>query len=309
MTLNKINKLILFICLTVINVSCGSSKQPEVDISTAVAQTVQAQNSLTKVSALPTLTPVPNISNTSTPEVSAANTPSVASNPGCTLSAKLVGENPPDNTLLTPGAYFWKTWTLQNTGSCYWDKSYSLIFWDGDIMGGLTSYPLSEVVAPDGTFDISIYLQAPLKEGTTTGYWRLQAPWGEYLGVGPQNSSFYVQISVSTNPKKEFGVTNVTYNLVRDPEVGCPLNVRYIVYATVSSNGPVKFDYFWNQSDENESATKHYELETAGTATFKRDWLISLNDNPNPRWIEFIITVPEYREFGKVIIDHDCLRK
>lgn len=307
MTSNKFKKISLLLCIAVITASCGSPTKPQTEISTAVAQTVQAQNSLTKVSALPTLTPVSTLPNTSTPEAGSANTPVAASNPGCTLSAKLIGENPPDNTLLTPGAYFWKTWTLQNTGSCYWDESYNLIFWDGDIMGGLISYPLSEIVAPDGTFDISIYLQAPLIEGTTTGYWRLQTPWGDNIGVGPQNSSFYVQISVSTKPKNEYDVTNVTYTLVREPETGCPLNVRYIVYATVTSNGPIEFDYFWDQSDGNESGNRHYVMEDAGTALFRRDWLISLNDSPNPRWIEFIITVPEYREFGKVIIDHDCL--
>ena len=135
----------------------------------------------------------------------------------------------------------------------------------------------------------------------------MQAPWGEYFGVGPQGISFYVQVEVSEKPKQKYGVTNVIYDLVRDPEVGCPLNVRYILYATVVSNGPVTFEYFWDQSDGNESGTKQYEFEEAGTATFKRDWLISLNDNPNPRWIKFVVLSPKYTDFGEVIIDHDCL--
>jgi len=271
----------LVICLAIFTTSCGNPEQTQVDISTAVAQTVQAQNSLTKVAALPTPTPAPAIQASATPEIDPTNTPAVAaSNPGCTLSARLVGENPPDNTLLTPGEYFYKTWTLENTGSCSWDKSYNLVFWDGDLMGGLISYPLTEVVAPGGTFNITVYLQAPAIEGIAKGYWRLQAPWGEYFGVGPQGVSFYVQVEVSERPKQKYGVTNVIYNLVRDPEVGCPLNVRYILYATVVSNGPVTFEYFWE---------------------------ISLNDNPNPRWIKFVVLSPEYTDFGEVIIDHDCL--
>lgn len=308
MTLQRLKFFSLVICLAIITTSCGSSEQPEVDISTAVAQTVQAQNSLTKVAALPTLTPAPAIQASVTPEgMGIANTPAAASNPGCALSARLVGENPPDNTLLTPGENFYKTWTLENTGSCYWDKSYNMVFWDGDLMGGLISYPLTEVVAPGGTFNITVYLQAPATEGIAKGYWRLQAPWGEYFGVGPQSISFYVQVEVSERPKQKYGVTNVTYNLVRDPAEGCPLNVRYILYATVASNGPVTFDYFWDQSDGNESGVKQYEFKEAGTTTFKRDWLISLNDNPNPRWIKFVVTAPTYTDFGEVIIDHDCL--
>ena len=309
MILEKIKAVSLVICLAILTTSCGNPEQTQVDISTAVAQTVQAQNSLTKVSALPTLTPAPAIQASATPEINSTNTPAVAAaaNPGCTLSARLVGENPPDNTLLTPGEYFYKTWTLENTGSCYWDKSYNLVFWDGDLMGGFISYPLTEVVDPGGIFNITVYLQAPATEGTAKGYWRLQAPWGEYFGVGPQGVSFYVQVEVSERPKQKYGVTNVVYNLVRDPEVGCPLNVRYILYATVVSNGPVTIEYFWNQSDENESGIKQYKFEEAGTATFKRDWLISLNDNPNPRWIKFVVLSPKYTDFGEVIIDHDCL--
>ena len=306
MASKKLKPILWLISMAVITASCGNPAQTQFDIETAVAQTVQAQNALTKVSALPTLTPVPSPTLPSTPEAGPTNIPPAASNPGCVPSATLVGESPPDNVLLSPGEYFWKTWTFLNTGTCTWDTSYSLVFWDGDIMGGLASYPLSEVVAPEATMDISIYMQAPAVEGTAIGYWRFKAPWGEYFGVGPQSISFYAQINVSTNIKYE--VTNVTYRLVREPETGCPLNVRYIVYATVTSNGPTDFDYFWDQSDGNESGERHYVFEEAGTATFRRDWLISLNDNPVPRWMNFIITKPKYKNFGNFVFEHDCLK-
>lgn len=174
-------------------------------------------------------------------------------------------------------------------------------------MGGLGSYPLPRVVAPDETFDISIYLQAPGTEGIVAGYWRFQTPWGENFGVGAQNLSFYVQVNVSTNLKYE--VISVTYKLDREPATGCPLNVRYIVTASVTTNGPTEFDYRWDQSDGNNSGIRHYEVEAAETLTFKRDWLISLNDNPVPRWMNFIITKPKYKDFGNFVFDHDCLYK
>lgn len=309
MILQKFKTLSLLICLSVIIASCGNPSQTQNDISTAVAQTVQAQNSLTEVSALPTLTPVLPLDFATTPEVGSTDTPAAASNPGCIASAQLVAENPPDETLLSPGEYFWKTWTFLNTGTCFWNTSYSMVFWDGERMGGLVSYPFTEETAPGDTVNISIYLQTPATEGIVSGLWRFKTPWGEYFGVGAQSSSFYVQVNVSTATKLKYEVTNVTYKLVREPETGCPLNVRYIIYATVTTNGPTEFDYRWDQSDGNESGIRYYEMKEAGTVTFRRDWLISLNDNPVPRWMNLLIMGPKYKDFGRIVWEHECLNK
>jgi hypothetical protein len=298
----------LMICISVMAASCGSPSQTDTDIATAVAQTVQARNSLTEVSALPTLTPAPVLELSPTPEpILPTNPPVEAGNPGCVTSAVLVGENPPDGTIYKPGDYFWKTWTFLNSGTCIWNTSYTLNFWDGDLMGGLTSYPLSEEVAPQDTVNISIYLQAPATEGTATGFWRLKTPWGADFGVGPQSTSFYVQIGVSAKPK--YGITDVTFDLVRDPAKDCPQNVMYTVVATVTSNGPVEFDYYWDQSDGNESGVRSYKFKEAGSTIFKREWMIGLGDSPNPRWIQYIITGPKYLEYERVVIDHDCFKK
>jgi len=313
MILQKIKFISLLTSLAVAASACSNASQNQSEIETAVVQTVEAQNILTKVSAPPTLTPVsspqesPTLPPASPLETEPTNTPMAGANPGCVASASLVAENPPDEILFSPGEYFWKTWTFLNTGTCYWDQSYSLVFWDGDIMGGLGSYPLPKGVAPNETFDISIYLQAPVTEGITSGYWRFKTPWGENFGVGPQNQSFFVQVNVSTNLKK-YEVISVTYKLDRDPPTGCPLNVRYTVTANVTTNGPTDFDYRWDQSDGNETGIKHYEVDSAETVSFKREWLISLNDNPVPRWINFIITGPKYKDFGPIVWEHDCLK-
>lgn len=308
----KFKTLTLIINLMFIISACGTSTQTESQIGTSVAQTVQAQNSLTEVALLPTLTPAPALEATATSELIATHTiptdtPAGITNPGCIASANLIAENPPDNTLLKPGDYFWKTWTFANTGSCIWDKSYSLVFWSGERMGGLDSYAIPEEVPSGGTVNISIYLQAPATEGAATGYWRFKTPWGADFGVGPQSSSFYVQIGVALKPK--YGITNVSYTLVRDPEQGCPVNVRYTVYATVTANGPLDYGYYWDQSDGNESKVKSEKFKDSGTMTFKREWLIHKDDNPNPRWIQFVLTGSQAYDYGKVIIDNECLHK
>jgi len=309
MLLQKTKTLHLLIFIALVAVSCGSpAAQNDSEIATAVALTVQAQNSLTKVSALPTLTPaLPTFAAPATPEPEPTNTlVQEVPNPGCLPSAELVSEYPPDDTVLLPGQYFWKTWTFLNTGTCTWDKSFSLVFWDGEKMGASLSYPFYEVIKPNETMEISVYLQAPATDGSFTGYWRLKTPWGRDFGVGLLDTSFYVKIGVDANPK--YGIARVDYELVRDPPKECPINVRYTVYATVTTNGPLEFRYFWDQSDGNESGVKSYKVEEAGSVTFQRSWLISLRDSPNPRWIQFVQTAPEYREYEPVIIDHDCFK-
>ena len=291
--------------------ACGASSGQDAAISTAVAQTVQAGQSLTALASQPTQTqpPLPTFSagTSLTPEspTSAATVVSAPLDPNC-AKASLVSENPPDNVLVKPGESFWKTWTLKNTGTCTWTAAYNLVFFKGDLMGGLTSYPLKDDVAPGEQKEISIYLKAPDAEGTATGYWKLQSPWNTNFGVGPSDEPFYVQVNVSGAAEPAYGISKVDYNLVRDPVGGCPTNVRYKLYVTVTTNGPYKFNYYWNQSDGNESGGKTMEFTEAGSRTVSREWMIGKGDSPNPRWIEFVVTSPDYHEYGKAEIQNLC---
>ena len=143
--------------------ACGSSAQDTSAISTAVAQTVQAGTSLTQLASQPTLTPQvtlpPQIAQTPASAVTPTAAPTLGAaapaDPNC-AKASLVSENPPDGVIVKPGQSYWKTWTLLNTGTCTWNRAYSLVFWSGDLMGGLTSYPLDDEVAPNEQKEISI---------------------------------------------------------------------------------------------------------------------------------------------------------
>ena len=283
--------------------ACGSSSQQEVDISTAVAQTVQAGESLTEIANRPTITPVIMTEVPLNTEIAPTLIPA-PSDPNC-ASASLVGENPPDGALLKPGEYFWKTWTLRNTGTCAWDASFKLIYWSGDLMGGLSSYALPEAL-PNEQEDISIYLRAPETDGTFTGYWRLQTPWNADFGVGATNESFYVKVAVSANPAAGYGITSVAYVVLRDPPTGCPTNVRYTVQATITTNGPHQFSYSWIQSDGNNSGAKTMKFTEAGSRTVSREWIIGAGDSPNPRWMMIVVTEPNAQEYGKAEILNNC---
>lgn len=304
----KYKILITLTIMTFIVSACGSAPQAQENIATAVAQTVQAQNSLTKLVEAPTLTPAPLFDITATPNIVATNTPApvVGGAPGCTVSARLAGENPPDGALLKPGEYFWKTWALENTGTCTWDATYKLVYQSGDLMGGLTSYPLPEIVTPGDIKNISIYLKAPETDGTYTGYWYIQTPWNAYFGVGATSNPFYVQVAVSTAKKPKYEITNLVYKLVRDPESGCPVNVLYTVYATITTNGPYEFDYYWDQKDGNESGIKSMKFDAAGSQTISRSWMVGKGDSPNPRWMQIIVVSPVYQEYERFVFENNC---
>lgn len=278
--------------------ACGGA-QNENEIATAVAQTVEAQNSLTEIASLPTSTPVPptpSIDATATPDAAqptATNT--LAPNPGCTLSANLVQEDPPDGKIFKPGESFLKTWSLQNTGTCTWDKTYKLVYWDGELMGGAVTYSLPVVVAPGETKDIPILLQAPATDGSYRGFWRLKSPWGYDFGVGPTSQSFYVDILVSSDPKAGHGVTSISLDYVRNPLGGCPSNpITYTFSAKITTNGKVKVRYHWQFNDGGRSSGFFLVFDDAGTKTVTSEpYVLHIDSASVPRTASLVIESPQ----------------
>ena len=309
--------LTVIIAMSSLVYGCGSSQLPESTISTAVAQTVQAGESLTEVAAIPTITQTPpasSIETTLTPLATPTNPPtlvSAPSDPNC-VKASLVGENPPDQTIFTPGVYFWKTWTLQNTGTCTWTTAYQLVFWDGDRLGSSLTYALPDDVAPGENIDVSIYLQAPDTGGAFTGLWRLKTPWESNFGVGQYDASISTSIVVgSITPESRrtetvFGVTSVTYTFERR----CGLaNTFYTITAHISSNGPVEINFMWFQSDGNNDRNMSLTFTRAETKTVQREWAHYKYAAPAEEWVQVIITSPTYQEFEKVPIPEYCIFK
>ena len=294
--------------------ACGGASQNQSEIATAVVQTVQAQNSLTEVASLPTPTPIPptpSIDLSATPGAEgtpATSTNTLAPNPGCTLSANLVQEDPPDGKIFKPGESFLKTWWFQNTGTCAWDKTYKLVYWDGELMGGAVTYPLPVVVAPGETKEISILLQAPATDGQFRGYWRLKSPWGYDFGVGSASQSFYVDIFVSNDPNVGYGVTSVSYDYARNPLGGCPSNpITYTFYAKITTNGPARVRYYWIYSDGGQSETIPLVFEDAGTKTVSNTWLLKIVDSKSePRSVSIVVTSPQHRKWGEITFTHIC---
>lgn len=306
--------LVVIITAALLVPACGASELQEAAISTAVAQTVQAGQLPTETATPPAAIETPETPTLNLTPVTPTNAPTLVSapaDPSC-AKASLISEDPPDEAILTPGEYFWKTWTLQNVGTCTWTTAYRLVFWSGDRLGSSVSYPLPDDVAPGTNINLSIYLQAPADGGTFTGYWRIKTPWESNFGVGQYDSPISTSIVVgSITPESHktetvFGITSVTYKVDRRCAAA---NTFYTITVSFSSNGPVRAHYIWMQSDGNNDEYNVLTFTEASTKTVTREWSQYKESNPTQRWVQVIVTEPGYQEFDKVILPGFCYFK
>ncbi|MGD1993834.1 MAG: NBR1-Ig-like domain-containing protein [Anaerolineae bacterium] len=117
--------------------------------------------------------------------------PDVPGPEGCTLNSAFVADvSIPDNTRVSPGESFRKTWRVRNTGTCDWEADTRLAFSSGDRMDGPDNVAVGAVDAGD-TVEITVDLTAPSSPGTYKGNWQLEDPEGTRFG-----SIIYVQVVV-----------------------------------------------------------------------------------------------------------------
>jgi Ig-like domain from next to BRCA1 gene len=168
--------------------------------STAISPTQTFTSSPTaKLTQIPS-TPLPSPITTNTPTgITQTSIPEVK----CDQAA---AGNPiditiPDDTLISPGQSFIKTWKLVNIGTCTWTTLYSASFFYGDRMGAPETVPLQGSVLPAQSVEISIEMVAPQASGTYQGNWKLSNSSGVLFGIGPSGDSpFWVRIIVPENP-------------------------------------------------------------------------------------------------------------
>lgn len=104
--------------------------------------------------------------------------------PNCTDEAVFIADMTiPDDTEISAGETFVKTWKVRNSGTCIWNESYRLAFASGDQMSSPPSVPLNET-APEKTLQISVSLVAPTINGTFTGIYQLENANGKIISIG-----------------------------------------------------------------------------------------------------------------------------
>ncbi len=103
----------------------------------------------------------------------------------------------PDDTRVSPGQAFSKTWRLVNAGSCQWSQSYAVVWFSGDQLGVARTLFFSDVVDPGQYTDLTVEMVAPETPGIYQSNWKLQDEHGEFFGIGPNGDApFWVRIQV-----------------------------------------------------------------------------------------------------------------
>ena len=310
---------ILLVSLSLIMSACGSSASNDSVIATSVAMTVQAQNTqqtLFTPTLLPTVEVPTDLSSPApTQDTGATPLPPTAPAPGSVdvkpcYSANFIKDvTIPDGTIVTPGQVFMKTWRVINSGSCAWDSTYKLVFYDGDIMGGGYVYAFPGAASPGQTVDIPVQLYAPTDPGTYTGTWMIEAPDKTMIGVGQYNQPLSVKVVVTagtpSNKKtaSPYDITNVTIDVARRC---APANTFYTISASLTSNGPVNAIFSWVQSDGNDQGNRKANFSEAATQIYTRDWSQGIASSTNPRWVSITITSPTYHEWPQVTLPPLC---
>jgi hypothetical protein len=133
----------------------------------------------------PTTTATPTQEVTSTPQ--ATNAPATVPNPGIIPTATCYGltfvsdVTIPDNTTMTPGHKFTKTWRVRNSGTCSWEAGWGFKLTGGEAMGGSTLI-LDKAVKPGDETSLSVELVAPSSSGSHRGNWRMTTGSGVFFG-------------------------------------------------------------------------------------------------------------------------------
>lgn len=152
-------------------------------IQTAAVGTFSAGLTQTAL-AMPTNTPTntPTFTPTATSTVATPLATAVPTS-SCYNLAGVKDVTIPDNTPVTPGQTFIKTWLVKNSGTCNWEVGFKFSLVGGDAMGGQTLV-LDKTVAPGVEMELSIPMTAPTnKTGPVRGDWRMSTASGAFFGA------------------------------------------------------------------------------------------------------------------------------
>jgi hypothetical protein len=197
----KVSVVSLFAVILLAACAPASSASPTpnvVVIRTSAAQTVVAEITLTAAAFTPTTQPTATEGAPATePPVPDGTEPVVVEEAAATGTAILcdsltydiatVDVNIPDNSEMTPGQEFVKTWKVKNDGGCAWGAGYGLIYAGyGNRMSGQPE-PMASVVLVGQEVEISISFKAPTQTGEYLSAWRMAndkgIPFGEVVYV------------------------------------------------------------------------------------------------------------------------------
>jgi hypothetical protein len=175
---------------------------------TAVKATVNALGTALALQPTNTRTPVPptpvtpTLTSTRTPKPTKTFTPlPTVVTPWNTCDvATLISETIGDNVVMDPGTGFVKSWILENSGTCAWDKDYRIVFESGDAMTDIVELQFltgKKKVNPGDQIIISMNQISPMEPGEYLGFWKLANSQGYRFGLGGEGNAFWVKVNVA----------------------------------------------------------------------------------------------------------------
>jgi len=208
--------------------ACGAATtepSPTVDISAVQTSAVETfAAGLTQTAfLLPTETPAP--IPTDTPTTTTSHTTPLPPVSGqiptvsCNGLSYVKDVTIPDNTLMTAGQTFTKTWRVRNSGTCAWDAGFKFAFIGGEAMNGATLV-LDKAVNPGAEQELSIVMKAPNKAGSVRGTWRMSTAGGAFFG-----DQMFVLITVG-------GTTTITTTVTKTTTVGTATATKTVTAVT-----------------------------------------------------------------------------
>ena len=135
---------------------------------------------------LPTFTAGPSLTPAIAPVATSASgyktpTTDAAAAHGCYNATLLADVTVPYGATYTQGDKFTKTWRVQNTGSCDWNRGFLIVFLSGDSMGASNTV-IDQKVPTGGIAEISLKMTAPNSSGLVYGNWQLAPDIGKGFG-------------------------------------------------------------------------------------------------------------------------------
>lgn len=135
----------------------------------------------TVISLLPTVSLA-----TAVPNQAVPGSGSVSTDTGCYNLKWIEDTSIPDGTSISSSTDFKKSWRVQNTGSCSWQASFTLVLLSGEDMDIGATARLRKQIMPGDKTEITVELTAPKKPGKYTSIWQMSdgtKAFGEQLSV------------------------------------------------------------------------------------------------------------------------------
>ena len=191
----KLKLIISVMVIAFLVTACGGSNTPQVGeptpdvaaVRTSAASTVVSQFTLTAAAFTPTPSrptetdapSTPGATDTATTQPLGQVTNALGTTVALCDSLTFVADvNVPDDTNMSPGQDFLKTWRVKNTGSCPWGEGYELVYaeYENEMSG--QPQPLTEVVQPGQEVEITVQFTAPDQIGNYLSAWQMSNPAG-----------------------------------------------------------------------------------------------------------------------------------